>query len=129
VAAKLGAEVLAVEADVEAVRTAERNVRRNDVDDRVRVVHLRINRAVLDLLRGLTFDLIVVNVERRFAEPFLPELASLLKGDGELILAGILEEESSAVRHAARLAGLEDRRMTTDDGWWAGGFTPATAEA
>ena len=129
VAAKLGAEVLAVEADLEAVRTAERNLRRNGVDTRVRIVHLRITRGVLDLLRGVAFDLIIVNVERSFTEPLLPALASLMKEGGELIVAGILEEEAAAVRQAARLAGLEVGHMSTDEGWWAGAFTLMAAEA
>jgi ribosomal protein L11 methyltransferase len=129
VAAKLGAEVLAVEADVEAVRTAERNLQRNGVDTRVRVVHLRINRGVLELLRGVAFDLIMLNVERSFTEPLLPALASLMKEGGELIVAGILKEEAAAVRHAAGLAGLEVGPMNTDEGWWAGAFTLVAPEA
>jgi ribosomal protein L11 methyltransferase len=129
VAAKLGAEVLAVEADVEAVRTAEINLRRNGVDTRVRLVNLRITRSVLDLLRGVSFDLIIVNVERSFTEPLLPTLASLMTEGGELIVAGILEEEAAAVRQAAGLAGLEVGPMSTDDGWWAGAFTLVAAEA
>lgn len=129
VAAKLGAEVLAVEADVEAVRTAESNLRRNGVDIRVRVVHLQITRSVLDLLRGVAFDVIIVNVERSFVEPLLPALASLMKEGGELIVAGLLEEEAAAVRRAARLAGLEVGHTSTDEGWWAGAFTLVAAEA
>ena len=129
VAAKLGAEVLAVEADAEAVRTAENNLRRNGVDTRVRVVHLRVTRGVLDLLRGVGFDLIVVNVERSFTEPLLSAFASLMNEGGKLIVAGILEEEAVAVRRAARLADLEVADMSTDDGWWAGVFTLVAAEA
>ncbi len=129
VAAKLGAEVLAIEADGEAVRTAESNLRRNGVDTRVRVVHLRITRGVLELLRGVVFDLILVNVERSFTEPLLPAFASLMREGGELIVAGILEEEAAAVRHAARLAGLEVEDTSTDEGWWAGAFTLVSAEA
>ena len=129
VAAKLGAEVLAVEADAEAVRTAENNLRRNGVDTRVRVVHLRITRGVLDLLRGVGFDLIVVNVERSFTEPLLSAFTSLMNEGGELIVAGILEEEAVAVRRAARLVGLEVADMSTDEGWWAGVFTLVAAEA
>jgi ribosomal protein L11 methyltransferase len=129
VAAKLGADVLAVEADAEAVRTAESNLRRNGVDTRVRVVHLRITRGVLDLLHGVAFDLIVANVERSFTEPLLSAFASLMNEGGELIVAGILEEEAVAVRHAARLVGLEVADMSTDEGWWAGVFTLVAAEA
>ena len=129
VAAKLGAEVLAVEADAEAVRTAENNLRRNGVDTRVRVVHLRVTRGVLDLLRGVGFDLIVVNVERSFTEPLLSAFTSLMNEGGELIVAGILEEEAVAVRRAARLVGLEVADMSTDEGWWAGVFTLVAAEA
>ncbi len=129
VAAKLGAEVLAIEADGEAVRTAESNLRRNGVDTRVRVVHLRITRGVLELLRGVVFDLILVNVERSFTEPLLPAFASLMREGGELIVAGILEEEAAAVRHAAILAGLEVEDTNTDEGWWAGAFTLVAAEA
>ena len=123
VAAKLGAEVLAVEADAQAVRTAENNLRRNGVETGVRLVHLRVTREVLDLLRGVAFDLIVVNVERSFTEHLLSALTSLLNGDGELIVAGILEEEAATVRQTARLAGLEVVDTSTDEGWWAGVFT------
>lgn len=129
VAAKLGAEVLAVEADAQAVRTAESNLRRNGVETGVRLVHLRVTQGVLELLRGVAFDLIVVNVERSFTEPLLPALASLLSEGGELIVAGILEEEAATVRHAARLAGLEVVDTSTDEGWWAGAFTVVAAEA
>lgn len=129
VAAKLGAEVVAAEADLEAVRTAEGNLRRNGVADRVRLVHLRITKSVLALLGGSLFDVIIVNVERSFTEPLLPSLASLLKKGGELIVAGVLDEESVAVAHAAGLAGLELGREARDEGWWAGAFTLAAAEA
>ncbi len=129
VAAKLGAEVLAVEADAQAVRTAENNLRRNGVETGVRIVHLRVTRGVLELLRGVTFDLIVVNVERSFTEPLLSALKSLLSEDGELIVAGILEEETATVRQSARLAGLEVVDTSTDEGWWAGAFTLVAPEA
>lgn len=129
VAAKLGAEVLAVEADAQAVRTAENNLRRNGVETGVRIVHLRVTRGVLELLRGVAFDLIVVNVERSFTEPLLSALKSLLSEDGELIVAGILEEEAATVRQAARLAGLEVVDTSTDEGWWAGAFTLVAPEA
>lgn len=129
VAAKLGAEVLALEADPEAVRTAERNVVRNGVTAEVRVVHLRVTPGVLELLRGVAFDLIVVNVERSFTEPLFPTLASMIGENGELIVAGILEEDAGAVRKAAGRAGLRVGKTATDDGWWAGAFTLATVEA
>lgn len=129
VAAKLGASVLALEVDPDAVRTAERNVARNGVGAEVRVVRLRITASVLELLRGAAFDAIVANVERSFTEPLLPILVPLMCEDGELIVAGILEEEATAVRAAADRAGLQLGRTATDDGWWAGVFTLAAAAA
>ena len=129
VAAKLGAEALALEADAEAVRTAERNVGRNRVEALVRVVHLRVDRSILALLRGTAFDVIVVNVERSFTEPLLPALAALLEDRGELIVAGILDEEKATLGRAAREAGLELRRHCREEEWWAGAFTLVAPEA
>lgn len=127
VAARLGSEVLALEADEEAVRTAARNLQRNGVADRVRLVHLCVDRAILELLRGSGFDRVLVNIERSFAEPLLPTLAALLREDGRLIVAGILEAEAAGLVAVASAQGLAVSSQTIDDGWWAGAFTLATA--
>ena len=124
VAAKLGARVLALEVDPDAVRTAERNLVRNAVEDRVRVLELSVDRSVLELLRGVTFDVILVNVERRFIEPLLPAFKPLLSPAGALITAGILEEEAPGLTRAAEALGLQLCRATRDAGWWGGAFTP-----
>lgn len=129
VAAKRGAEALALEADPEAVRTAQRNVGRNGVESLVRVVRLRVDRSILALLRGTAFDVIVVNVERSFTEPLLPALADLLKDSGELIVAGILDDEKSTLGRAARTAGLELRSHSREEEWWAGAFTLVALQA
>jgi ribosomal protein L11 methyltransferase len=127
VAAKLGARVLALEADADAVRTTERNVVRNGVQSRVRVVHLSVEPTVLRLLRGSLFDRILVNVERGFIQPLLPEFAPLLSSGGELIVAGILAEEADELMRGCHAAGLGMARQTLDEGWWAGAFTLAAA--
>lgn len=129
VAARLGARALALEADEEAVRTAARNLRRNGVADRVRLVHLGVDRVVLELLRGSAFDRILVNVERSFTEPLLPLLAALLSEDGRLIVAGILEVEAGDLVRSASGHGLAVSAEAIDDGWWAGAFTLAPPAA
>jgi ribosomal protein L11 methyltransferase len=124
-AARLGASVVALEADPDAVRTAKHNVRENDVERRVRVVNLIVDEAVLRLLTGARYDLILANVDLGFTRPLLPCVKRLVEPDGRLVAAGILVEETDGFLAAAEKAGLVLLRQEVDDGWWGGLLTPS----
>ena len=128
-AARLGGSVVAVEADPEAAENARRNVRRNGVEERVRIASLRVDEAVLRLLGTTPYDLVLANVDLGFTAPLLPGLEALTRPDGRLVAAGLLAEESDVFTAAARAAGLTLLRREMDDGWWGGLFTPAKTAA
>ena len=128
-AARLGWSVVAVEADPEAVRTARRNVRANRVEDRVRVMHLRVDEPVLRLLQGSRWDVNVDNVDLGFTAPLLPSLRALAAPGGRFVVAGILAGQAEDLLAAARDAGLVLLRSEFDDGWWGGILTPSREAA
>lgn len=98
-AALLGAgEVIAIDNDSVALRVAKENVKRNRVEEIVRVEEG-------DLLHGFTkeADLIVANIVASVLLQLLPQAVRVLKPGGYVILGGIL-----ASRQAELLAALKE---------------------
>lgn len=122
-AARLGAvEVLAVEADEDAMETARENLERNHVTEQVELVHALADANYLADVQGSGFDLIVANVLSGVLVPLLPALGRSLKPGGRLILGGILDTEAAQVVNAAAGAGLAFRRSDREQEWWTGLF-------
>ena len=109
-AAKLGArEVCAVDIDPNAIVACHANAAANAVE---------LWCGAHDALPAGAFDAVCANI---LAEPLLAlscSLAALVRTDGEIVLSGILEEQSSAVRASyARWFNIEV--WGREDGWVA----------
>ena len=129
-AALLGADaVLALDADPQAVRVAEENVRRNRVEGRIHVRQATLlggeggewEPPVLPLEEaGGPFHLAVVNILADVIVGLLRAgLAGWLVGGGALIASGIVAEQVGEVARAAQEAGLEVAERRTSGSWAA----------
>lgn len=124
-AARLGAErVLAVESDPDAMDACRENLERNGVAGRVDLECAAVDDAWLAAREG-RFDVVAANVLSGVLLPLLPALARALRPGGRLILGGILDEESAAMKAAAGPAGLRRTEESLDGEWWTGLFAPA----
>lgn len=86
-AAKLGAEVLAIDIDDQALAAAEENVRLNDLQNLVQV-----QETLLALVKG-RFHLILANVAFTDQLQLAEALSQLLLSEGALIVSGFLDED------------------------------------
>lgn len=122
-AARLGAaEVLAVEADEDAIGNARDNIERNGVADVVELVHALVDDDYLARQGDGRFDLILANVLSGVLVPLLPAFRRALAPSGRLILAGILQEESERVAAAAERAGFTLLAEDREEEWWSALF-------
>jgi len=114
-AAKLGAaEVLAVDIEAIAVRTARENVTLNGVDSTVRVEQGSVD----DADRG-RYDLVLANILAEINARLAPHLAQHTAADGWLVASGILDVREPLVERAFGLAGLEIVRRWQQEDWLA----------
>jgi ribosomal protein L11 methyltransferase len=113
-AAKLGATVLAVDNDPQAVSVARENIALNAVSDRVRVERT-------DGYRGVTgaFDLVLANILARPVIRMAPALAKRLAPGGIAVLAGFLTRDAARVLAAQRAVGLVEAGRYEDGDWTA----------
>lgn len=112
-AAKLGAaEVWAVDIDSAACAVAIENAAVNRVAERIRIT------AELTAVPG-TFDIIVANLLAGLLVDCAADIAGRLRPGGVAIGAGLLCEETAAVRDAWRAAHLADDGELADEGWMA----------
>lgn len=111
-AAKLGAMVEAVDLDAVAVKVAGKNVKLNQVEDRVRV-----RRG--DLGAGLEgqADVVVANIIADVILNILGDLRRVLSPQGDFLAGGIIDNRAEEVAAAMREAGLEIVGCTDDSGW------------
>lgn len=125
-AARLGApEVLAVEADEDAIENARDNIERNGVADVVEFVHALVDDDFLAGQGDGRFDLILANILSGVLVPLLPAFRRALASSGRLILAGILDEESERVAEAAKRAGFTLLAEDREEEWWSALFEVA----
>lgn len=113
-AARLGAsEVVAVDSDPTAVRTARENVEANGLGGLVRVREG-------DLLDGIgtPADVIVANIVADVIIRLLPRAVSLLRGGGKFIASGVISGRREEVAGAIEASGLAVLK-TTSEGEWA----------
>lgn len=111
-AAKLGAEVQAVDLDPVAVRVAQENVDINGVSTNVQVLRGDLG----SVITGQA-DLVVANIIADIIIALLGDLRRLLRPGGEFIASGIIEARSSEVEAALMKSGLEIVERREDSGW------------
>lgn len=113
-AAKLGAQVEAVDLDPVAVRVAQENIDLNHVAAQVSAKHGDLG----SVLKGQA-DLVVANIIADVILLLLPDLKRILKPEGEFIASGIIESRSEDVENGMREAGLEVIDKKEDAMWVA----------
>lgn len=111
-AAKLGAQVEAIDLDAVAVKVAQENVELNKVEDRVRVLQGDLG----SVLKGQA-DLVVANIIADVILILLPDLKRILKDDGEFLASGIIEHRSPDVEKGLQEQGLELIEKKENSGW------------
>lgn len=101
-AAKLGAQtVLALDTDATAAKVARDNVRTNQVQEQVTVIH-----GSLAEVTG-QFDLVLVNILARVIIELVEQgLIGHLKPGAFIVTAGIIEDQAPAVEEALRRRGV-----------------------
>lgn len=104
-ALKLGAhKVLAVDIHEQALEATEQNASTNDLLDKIVICHP-------DKLTQEPVDVIVANI---LAEPLImlaDKIIRLLKPQGQLILSGLLAEQSDEVKKAYKILELKDEKV------------------
>lgn len=114
-AAKLGAaEVVAVENDPVAVKSAEENIRRNNISSIVKMIEADSPTAASG-----QFDIIVANITANVIISMTSGLAESARPGGLLIVSGLIEEREAEVTSALTRAGFEKSKMGLEDEWVA----------
>ncbi len=111
-AAKLGAEVVAVDLDVVAVQVAKENVKLNKVVDQVQVL-----KGDLGTVLSGQAELVVANIIADVIILLLADLPRLLHPQGEFLASGIIEYRAPEVENAMMVNGLEIVERREDSGW------------
>ncbi len=115
-AAKLGAEeLLGVDTDAQAVKTAVANAAQNNV------AHIQIRQGALDTVAERGWDIVVVNILAQVIIPLLEtgHLLDYVAEDGWLVLSGIIAEQAEAVETAVAKAGGRIVKTFTQGDWIA----------
>ena len=112
-AARLGARVLAIDVDEEAVAAAWDNVRLNALEDQVLV-----ESTPLDRLRE-QFALILANLTSQDLQQLAEALAGRLLAGGSLIISGFLKEDLPAVLPRFLTMGLKEAGCLIQEDWAA----------
>lgn len=111
-AAKLGANVTAVDLDAVAVQVAEENVQLNKVTDRVQIL-----KGDLGTVLSGQADLVIANIIADIIIVLLEDMPRLLHPQGEFLASGIIESRAPEVEKAMRANGLEIVERREDSGW------------
>ena len=109
VAAKLGAQVQAVDVDSVAVRVAAENRDLNGVD-------FPIFQGTLEDLKGQP-QIIVANIVAHVIGPMLPQIYNVLQPDGFFIAAGVIQDRDPEIISLASQAGLRLLRRVQRGEW------------
>ena len=114
-ALKLGAKkAYLTDIDYVAVSSAKHNCELNGVEDRAVVAHS-------DLLQDaeIVGDVMFANITGEILVLLAPSIPKNLKGDGVLILSGIIESRLAMVREAYAAVGMQVVRETRKGEWFA----------
>ena len=114
-ALKLGAKkAYLTDIDYVAVSSAKHNCELNGVEDRAVVAHS-------DLLQDaeIVGDVMFANITGEILLRLAPSIPKNLKGDGVLILSGIIESRLAMVREAYAAVGMQVVRETRKGEWFA----------
>lgn len=121
-AAKLGCKPIeAFDFDAEAVRVAQKNTRKNRVENRLRIFKGDITK--LPVRAARRFDLVCANLISNLLVAERQRIVARVNDGGVLVLAGILAIEFEAVRKAFELLGFQLVRRKNEKEWTSGAFS------
>jgi ribosomal protein L11 methyltransferase len=112
-AAHLGAKVLAIDLDPEALAAVRDNIKLNDLQDRVRAEDIP-----LAAIRQ-QFDLIFGNLTAPDLHSLAESLAGRLRSAGQLIISGFLSSDLPKVQERFMAQGLTPLKAHQKDDWIA----------
>jgi ribosomal protein L11 methyltransferase len=112
-AARLGAKVLAIDLDPEALAAVRDNIRLNDLQDLVRADDIP-----LSAIRQ-QFDLILGNLTAPDLSSLAESLAGRLRPSGQLIISGFLSSDLPKLEQRFTAQGLTYLRTHQKDDWMA----------
>lgn len=111
-AEKLGAtEVLGIDNDQWSYDNAIENLQRNSTN------HTTISLEPIDSLQGITYDIILANINRHILLEYMGQMHQLLKPGGKILMSGLLQEDEPIIRDAAAVAGFVYKKTETLNNW------------
>lgn len=109
-ALKLGAKrAIGVDHDPQAILASRENAIRNQVSDKLDLFHS-------EEFSPCTADVVIANILANVLIDLQPQISQLIAQPGQLVLSGILEEQSDDVAQAYTQA-LSGLNVSTMDGW------------
>ena len=113
-AAKLGVcDILALDTDVVAVDTAQRNAAINHVEN---IIHVEQGSVDSERQRNL-FDLVCINILAEIIIQLTPAVGATLKPGGTIIASGILDYKADWVIEAFSEVGIETIEKKQEEDW------------
>jgi ribosomal protein L11 methyltransferase len=115
-AVKLGAEkAFAFDIDEWSITNTRENILLNGVDERVAV-----RKGSLEIIpKGSSYDVILANIERNTILEMLPQLHSLLKPNGKMLLSGLLDKDEQSIAKKLEQLDLKTREIRHENEWIA----------
>lgn len=112
-AAKLsGAVVDAYEIDALAIKSANQNVKLNNVEENVNIIHGDFRDYDIKI-----YDTIISNIYAETLCEMMPEFSKRIKSQGLIILSGIVNEKEDMVRDALQKNKFEIVSSNKQNGW------------
>lgn len=112
-AKKLGAtNIIATDIDSWSIENAAENFQRNEIDG----IELLQSESAL---HGNNNDIILANINKNILMGTIPQLASLLKANGILLLSGLLETDENDIVKLCTKSSLKLMQKSVKNGWIA----------
>jgi ribosomal protein L11 methyltransferase len=112
-ATRAAREVVAIDLDFEACKVCRRNIMKNGVDQKVRL----INGRVAALSDSRLFDIVVANLEANTLTGVLPALRARVQSDGLIVISGVPASAQSEFLSLLEKASLKVVSSVILDQW------------
>ncbi len=112
-ATRAAREVVAIDLDFEACKVCRRNIMKNGLDQKIRL----INGRVAALCERRLFDIVVANLEADTLTGVLPALRARARPDGHIVISGVPAVAQSEFLSLLEEASLKVVSSVTLDQW------------